>query len=359
MRALLDELKVQCDLFGPSGFEDEVRAYLKEKVEALGYETTTDALGNLMVETGDKTSPYTLMLEAHMDEVGMMITQIEENGLLRFGCVGGIDPRVLCGKAVTVCGKDKTKIPGVIASKPIHLQSAEERKRVTEASAMYIDIGVSTREEAEEMVDLGDFATFDSAFVLYGSPETKVKAKAIDDRLGCVVLLRVLEKIKDTKTTLPYHLVVSFGVREEVGFSGAKPSTFRYRPTHAIILESTAVADLANVPSHMRVADQGKGGALSLADNGTLYDMNMVAFAEKTAEEAGIPVQVKRYVSGGNNAKHIQQTAAGCKVLALSAPTRYLHSAACVADTRDCEAIDNLVWEMILHFDKQIRSEEN
>lgn len=356
--SLLQELKQQCALFGPSGFENEVREYLKAQLQKAGYTPDTDALGNLFVEVGNPDSPYTLLLEAHMDEVGMMITEIEESGLLRFGCVGGIDPRVLCGKRVTVRGKDKHSLFGVIASKPIHLQSKEERQRVTKADAMYIDLGFTSREEAEEWLDPGDFATFESAFEVYGDPAVKIKAKAIDDRLGCAILLRALLSLKEKNITLPYRVVVSFGVREEVGFSGAKPMTFRVRPTHAIVLESTAIADLADVPKASRVADQGNGGALSLADNGTIYDRSMIAFAEHTASEKGIPVQVKRYVSGGNNAKHIQQSVGGAKVLALSAPTRYLHSAACVADLRDCEAMEQLIWEMLMQFPTYLESEK-
>ena len=350
MPTLLKDLETLCGLFGPSGFENEVRDYVKEQLTAAGYTPITDAVGNMMVEVGDQNSPYTLLIEAHMDEVGMMITEIEENGLLRFGCVGGIDPRVLCGKRVTVKGKDKNNILGVIASKPIHLQAREERQRVTPADSMYIDIGVSSREEAEALLDLGDFATFESAFEVYGDPAVKIKAKAIDDRLGCAIMLRALLKMKQENISLPYRLAMSFGVREEVGFSGAKPMTFRVRPTHAIVLESTAIADLADVPKASRVADQGNGGALSLADNGTIYNRSMIAFAEHTAKQNNIPVQVKRYVSGGNNAKHIQQSVGGAKVLALSAPTRYLHSAACVADLRDCEAMENLIWEMLMAF---------
>ncbi|MBO5788977.1 MAG: M20/M25/M40 family metallo-hydrolase, partial [Clostridia bacterium] len=308
MKNLLQELEFECGLFGPSGFEVEVRDYLKERLEEVGYTTKTDAIGNLMVEVGDTTSPYTLLVEAHMDEVGMMITEIGENGCLSFGCVGGIDPRVLCGKRVIVRGKDQHDIPGVIASKPIHLQSKEERSHVTKADRMYIDIGVSSREEAESLVDLGDFAMFDSPFVVFGEPEVKVKGKAIDDRLGCAVMLRALLRLKEEGISLPYRCVFSFGTREEVGFSGAKPVTFRVRPTHAFILESTAIADLADVPKASRVADQGCGGALSLADNGTIYDSSMIAFAQETAKKEGIAVQVKRYVSGGNNAKHIQQS---------------------------------------------------
>lgn len=355
--SLLQELQKQCALFGPSGYENEVREYLQKELKNAGYAPRVDALGNLFVEVGNPDSPFTLLIEAHMDEVGMMITEIEESGLLRFGCVGGIDPRVLCGKRVTVRGKDKHSLLGVIASKPIHLQSKEERQRVTKADAMYIDLGFTSREEAEEWLDIGDFATFESAFEVYGDPAVKIKAKAIDDRLGCGIMLRALMSLKEKNISLPYRLVMSFGVREEVGFSGAKPMTFRVRPTHAIVLESTAIADLADVPKPSRVADQGNGGALSLADNGTIYDRSMIAFAEHTAKEQNIPVQVKRYVSGGNNAKHIQQSVGGAKVLALSAPTRYLHSAACVADLRDCEAMEHLIWEMIMHFSTYLESE--
>lgn len=350
------DFRALCDLFGPSGYEDEVRAYIKARLDEMGVVSETDTLGNLLVFFEVENAKATLLYEAHMDEVGFMVRGIGEDGLLRFGCVGGIDPRVLCGKRVVMRGKEDKRLYGVIGSKPIHLQKGEERGRVTPLDQLYIDIGAKDKEDALTYIGKGDCGVFDSPFETFGEP-LKYKAKAIDDRLGCAVLLYLIERIVRENRKLPCSVVFSFGVREEVGFSGARPATYRVRPTHAIALESTAVADIADVPEHAKVADQGKGGALSVADNGTLYDRGMLAFAQKIAGEQGIAVQLKRYVSGGNNAKHIQQSAGGCRVLALSVPTRYIHSAACVADSRDLDAIADLSFAMMARFGEKIENE--
>lgn len=350
MNTMMQDLKALCDLFGPSGYEDDVRHYLAARLREAGYTPKTDALGNLLLELGQKESDRTLLFEAHMDEVAFMIRGISEGGLLRFGTVGGIDPRVLCGKRVLVRGKEGKTYPGVIGAKPIHLQSADERERVTKADRMYIDIGATDREDAEQMVEKGDYAVFDSPFVRFGDGEGLYKGRAIDDRLGCAVLLRIAERLARENTEIPYRLVFSFGVREEVGFSGAKPATYAIAPTHVVALETTAIGDLPDTPEHARVADVGRGGVLSVADGGTIYDKGMIRFALDVAKEEGIAVQVKRYVSGGNNARHMQQTGTGARALALSAPTRYLHSPACVADAADCEAIEALSYQLIRHF---------
>ncbi|MBO5789925.1 MAG: M20/M25/M40 family metallo-hydrolase [Clostridia bacterium] len=348
------DFRALCDLCDPSGFEDEVRAYIKARLDELGVASETDVLGNLLVFFEAPGAKATLLFEAHMDEVGFMVRGIGEDGLLRFGCVGGIDPRVLCGKRVVMKGKDGMTLHGVIGSKPIHLQKGEERGRVTPLDALYIDIGAKNKEDALTYIGKGDYGTFDSPFETFGDP-VKYKAKAIDDRLGCAVMLYLIERIVKENIKMAHSVVFSFGVREEVGYSGARTATYRVRPTHAIALESTAVADIAGVPDHAKVADQGKGGALSVADNGTIYDQGMIAFAQRVAQKEGIPVQLKRYVSGGNNAKHMQQHVAGCRVLALSVPTRYIHSAACVADGRDLDAIADLSFAMMVNLENEVK----
>ncbi|MBO7150707.1 MAG: M42 family peptidase, partial [Clostridia bacterium] len=169
------DFRALCDLCGPSGFEDEVRAYIKARLDELGVASETDVLGNLLVFFEAPGAKATLLFEAHMDEVGFMVRGIGEDGLLRFGCVGGIDPRVLCGKRVVMKGKDGMTLHGFIGSKPIHLQKGEERGRVTPLDALYIDIGAKNKEDALTYIGKGDYGTFDSPFETFGDP---VKYKA-------------------------------------------------------------------------------------------------------------------------------------------------------------------------------------
>ena len=215
---------------------------------------------------------------------------------------------------------------------------------------MYVDIGATSREDAESVLSRGDSGTFDSEFVIFGENDAYAKCKALDDRLGCVVMIETLRRIKKEGIELPFDLVCAFTVREEIGISGATAAAHRFRPDYAIVLETTAIADLPDVPKNSRVSEVGNGGVVSLMDRSTIYNRDFVDGAMKIAEENGIPAQIKRYVSGGNDAGHIHKTADGTRCLAISAPTRYLHSASCVIAIRDFESIKSHVYAILTSY---------
>ena len=340
-------LKDLCLAFGPSGCEDNVRDLIYGKINGKTDNIKIDNMGNLIASfsAGDD-SAGTLMIAAHMDEVGFMINDIDDDGYLKFGLVGGIDPRVLCGRRVVVGDETKT-IHGVISSKPIHLLSDSERSEATPVKSMYIDIGAKNKEEAEQYVSVGSFGTFDSEYLRFGKDDCMLKSKAIDDRLGCALMCDIIEMLASEKIKLNYDIHFAFTVREEIGFSGAATAAYITNPDKAIILESTAIADIADVDANKRVADVGKGGVISLVDNSTIYDRNFIDFAVETAEKNNIKYQIKRYVSGGNDAGAIQRTRAGVKVLALSAPCRYLHTASNVIDMSDYDSMKDLLYQII------------
>ncbi len=346
----IELLRDLCLSFGPTGCEHRVASLITEKLTTLGYEGYVDRVGNVTVHIPYKDAPR-VMISAHTDEVGFIINEITENGYLKFSALGGIDPRVLCGKHVTVETKSGDFVPGVIASKAIHHQTAEERKAVTPIKNMYIDIGANKREDAEALVELGCCATFDSKFVQFGQAGAFIKGKAIDDRLGCAEMLYVLEKIKGTN--IPLDLWFCFTVREEIGLSGAQTAAQVIRPDYSIVLESTAVADLPDVPENSRVAKLGDGGAISLRDRSTIYDRGFVRFALALAEKEEIPAQIKRYVSGGNDAGHIHKSGSGVRSLAISAPSRYIHSPACVISTDDYLSMGDLLYAIITKFNQE------
>ncbi len=346
----IELLRELCLAFGPTGCEHRVASLITEKLTALGYESYTDRVGNVILHIQCENAPK-VMISAHTDEVGFIIREITDDGYLKFSPLGGIDPRVLCGKHVTVESKSGDFIPGVIASKAIHHQSAEERKAVTPIKSMYIDIGAKKKDEVNEITELGCCATFDSKFVRFGTDGSFIKGKAIDDRLGCAEMLYVLEKIKGQ--ALPLDLWFCFTVREEIGMSGALMAANAIRPDYAIVLESTAVADLPDVPENSRVAKLGDGGAISLRDRSTIYDRGFVRFALSLAEKEGIPAQVKRYVSGGNDAGSIHKSGSGVRALAISAPSRYIHSPACVVSTEDYWSMGDLLYTIITNFNEE------
>ena len=343
----IELLRQLCLIFGPTGCEDNVAEFIEGQIDGVCDRVHTDRLGNLIALIGSgEADRQRIMISAHMDEVGFMINQITDDGYLKFGTVGGIDPSVLCGKNVTV-GDEVNRIAGVIMSKAIHHKSRSEREEVTPIKSMYIDAGFEDRDEALKYVDIGTYATFDSEFVEFGKDGRKIKCKAIDDRLGCAVMIEVMRRIYPVRDTLPFDVYFCFTVREEIGISGAQVAAQTVLPSHAIVLETTAVGDIADTPDNSRVANQGEGGVISLMDRSTIYDRSFVDFALEVAAKNGIKAQIKKYISGGNDAGHIHKSAAGVRTLALSAPVRYLHSPACVADKEDYFSMIEHVYAML------------
>ncbi len=317
---------------GASGAERAVR----EKIISMLPENTdytVDAMGNLIVKVrGKNRAPKKVMLEAHMDEVGFIVTNVCDDGLLKFACVGGISPAVLCGKRVVF----ENGTVGVIGCVPVHLLDGDKKREFPAADELYIDIGASDEKEAAVLVRPGDTAVFDSPFLPLG--EYKIKGKALDDRAGCAVMLELMHQENE------YDFTCVFAVQEEVGCRGAGAAAAQVRPDAAIVIETTTAADLAEVDETKQVCVLGKGPAISFMDRRTVYDTELFRFALATAEEHGIPAQPKTMVAGGNDAGEIHKAQNGVKTLAVSMPCRYLHSPACVLDTRDIDACCRLVW---------------
>ena len=326
---MLNLVKELCALPGVSSFEEEVRAFLMDRAAPFADDMRVDAMGNLIVfKKGKKSTGNKLMLCAHMDEVGLIIRSITEEGYLKFDAIGGINRRVLLGKQVEV-GPNKVK--GVIGLKAYHLVSREEEKVVPKLETFYIDIGAKNKAKAEKLVSVGDCGVFVSDCVEFGAG--MLKAKALDDRIGCAVMLKLLEE------ELPLDCTFVFTVQEEVGTRGAFGAAFSVTPELALILETTTAADLPGVEGHQKVCAPGKGPVIPFMDNGSIADRGLFELLRDTAEAHGIPWQTKHYIAGGNDASAYQRAAAGARVLALSAPVRYIHSACSVAKIDDLEQV--------------------
>lgn len=326
---LMDSLKALCALDGISGYEDQVRAYCKDQAAPYADEMRVDALGNLIVfKKGAKATGNKLLLAAHMDEVGMIVRSITEDGDLKFSCVGGIDRKVLLGKSVAVGEK---KVPGVIGVKPIHLLSSDERKSVPKVDSMTIDIGAKDKAEAESLVSVGDYVSFVSDIVEFG--DGFIKAKAIDDRLGCAIMLELL------KEELPMDCTFAFTVQEEIGCKGAMGAAFSVTPELALILESTTATDLAGVKGEKRVCCPGQGPVVPFMDGGSIADRGLYELTRTLAEKNNIPWQTKHMIAGGNDARAIQRSKAGVRTVVISAAVRYLHAPSTVAAIRDFDDI--------------------
>lgn len=325
----MKELKVLTQLNAVSGEEKPVRDYIMEKVKNHADEIKIDNIGNLIVTKKAKGSGVQkrVLLAAHMDEIGLIISGINENGLLSYLPVGGIDARVMVSKRVLVGEK---AIPGVIGAKAIHLQTPEDRVRVLKHEDLYIDIGAKDRKSAEKQVTLGDSVALVGAFAQFG--DRFVKSKALDDRIGCLLMMRLLEE------SHPVDLVCAFTVREEVGLHGAKVAANHIDADCALILECTAVNDLGDVDGHMTVANLGQGVAVSFMDNASIAHPGLNRAITKLADDKKIPWQIKRFVSGGNDAGAFHNRRGALPCCVLSVPCRYIHSQLSVAHRDDIES---------------------
>ena len=328
-------LKKLCTANGISGDENSVRNIIIDEIKEYADNIKIDNLGNIIVHKAGKSKPLSgLMLSAHMDEVGLMVTDITSDGFIKFDEVGGIDRRILPGKSVTV---GKKKINGVIGVKPIHLCRGDESTEIPKLSDMYIDIGAISKENAIEYVGYGDSINFVNSF---SENDYVIKSKAIDDRFGCLVLIDLI------KCDLEYDMDFAFVVQEEVGLRGAKVAAYSIDPEYSIVIETTTAADIPGVDETGSVCTLGNGAVISVMDRRTIYDKEMVTLAFDCADKIGVKAQYKRAVAGGNDSGVIHQSRGGVRTLAISLPCRYLHSPNCIADKSDCESILKLARKM-------------
>lgn len=314
-------------LDGPSGAEDTVRMFIRKFVEPYAEEILEDPMGNLMVYVkGKKHTHKKVMVCAHMDEVGFIIKKITEDGVLKFGFIGGIDPRVVIGRRVRF-----GKVRGIVGIKAVHLTTKSEREHMPKVSDLYIDIGADSKEVAESKVSLGDYGTFDSDPIFFG--DGFLKAKAIDDRLGCAVMMKLIEETPAIDTWFSFH------VQEEIGLRGARPAAYRVQPDICLVIEGTTAADIANVKPHHQVCALRKGVVIPFMDRGTIYDEELFALLRQTAERAEIPWQTKHMIAGGTDAGQIHKSRSGVKCCGIAVPVRYIHSPSSVAAVSDMENV--------------------
>ncbi|MDQ7779904.1 MAG: M42 family metallopeptidase [Planctomycetota bacterium] len=326
-------LRQLSETHGVAGNEKAVRDLIWSEIKTRVDSKEVDAMGNLIVTKKGRKSRPRIMLAAHMDEVGLMVVNIDKQGMLKFRAVGGLDERALLSKHVLV-GKDKT--PGVIGAKPVHLiwRREEEMKRPPKTDELHIDIGASSKEDAEKQVKIGDYAMFDTEYASLGPT---IKGKAFDDRIGCALLVELLKK------PLPVTVHAAFTVQEEVGLRGARIAAFRIEPDIAIVLEGTAAGDFPEKRDLSKAAMIGKGPVITIMDRTVICDRKLVDLAIACAKKARIPFQLKRPGVGGTDAGRIHMTKAGSRTLVISVACRYVHSPASIASKADIRNAGRLV----------------
>lgn len=310
-------------LSGVSGDTEEVRRYIINRLKCP-YEV--DSKGNIIAFKKGKSSSKRLMAAAHMDEVGLIVSKITAEGFLEFKCVGGIDERVLVSKPVKI-NKD---VSGVIGLKAVHLQSEEERNSPPRLSDLVIDIGAKDAKEAEKYVRIGDTAAFIGEYKEMG--ENRFTAKALDDRVGCECLLRLLEKDYE------YDFYGVFSDCEEIGGIGAKCAAEKIAPDAALVLEGTTCSDTEGTSEKDFVTRLGGGACIPVMDRSMIADRSMTSLLRRCADENGIKWQYKKTTAGGTDGGVIHLAAGGIKCAVLALPVRYIHSPCSIADKRDLSA---------------------
>ncbi len=317
MRELLKKL---CSIPAVSGREESLRDFIISQIDGFA-EYETDKNGNLICfKKGKKAAVKKVMADAHMDEVGIIASFITADGFIKFQTVGGIDTAVMLGKRVVF----ENGVVGVIGMKPVHLLSGDEKNAMPKSDSLCVDIGASSKEDAERLISVGCAAVFESVSTDMGE---NLLARAIDDRAGVAVLIKLLQSEAE------YDFYATFTVQEEVGLRGAITAAFTVSPDAAVILEATTASDLYGVSEDKKVCRLGDGPAISFMDRSTLYNKQLFDFANSLP----LKHQVKEYVSGGNNAGAVHLSKSGVPTITVSLPTRYIHSPSCVANINDLE----------------------
>ena len=344
--AQLRLLEKLCNACAVSGDEGEVRKIVLEEVRPHVDEVSVDALGNVLaLKAGAGDQRLQVMLAAHMDEVGFMLVSDEEDGYFRFDNVGGIDVRQLPGKPVRIGGEH---VHGVIGAKPIHLTTEDERSHSISLDSLRIDVG-----PGNNRVKVGDRATFATRFARIGP---SLRAKALDDRLGVATLI---ELVKHAPPNI--DLLAAFTVQEEVGLRGARVAAYAFDPDVAIVLDSTPANDLPawdgaeNTRYNTRL---GAGPAIYLADGATLSDPRLVRLFMETAEQVGLPYQIRQPGGGGTDAGAIHKQRAGIPSISVSVPGRYAHTAASIARLADWKNTLALVYHALQRITPELLAAE-
>lgn len=323
----IDLLKQLVEAYGPSGFEDNVRELIRPLVEPHVDEMSVDAMGNLIARKKGSGEGLKVMIAAHMDEIGLMVTHVTEKGFLRFTGIGGIYPHTLAGNRVQFA--DGTR--GVV-----YTEKRSSTKEVHGLDKHYIDVGATSREDCP--VSIGDAAGFYRSFMAQGD---FLVAKSMDDRVGCAVAIEALQRLEET----PHDVYFVFSVQEEVGTRGAQAAANGLEPDVGIALDVTLTGDMPEAPT-MAVSLR-EGPAIKVKDTGMIAHTGLVRLMRRRAEEAGIPYQLEVLDGGSTDARSIQIAGPGSAAGVISIPTRYVHTVSETVHAQDVERSIQLLVEIL------------
>ncbi|MDQ0258088.1 endoglucanase [Evansella vedderi] len=354
MDELLHMLKELTDANGIPGNEREPREVMKKYIAPFADQVEQDGLGSLIAKkVGDATGPK-IMVAGHLDEIGFMVTSIDKHGFVKFQPVGGWWEQVMLAQRVTIMTRNGN-VPGVIGSKPPHILPPEARKKPVDKKDMYIDIGASSREEAQEFgVRPGDSIVPVCEFTVMKN-EKMLMAKAWDNRIGCAIAIEVLRRLKDEQ-----HPNIVYGVgtvQEEVGLRGARTSAYQIQPDIGFGVDVGIAGDTPGVTDKDALAKMGKGPQILVFDASMVAHKGLRDFVTNTADEQNIPYQFDSVAAGGTDSGAIHLTANGVPALSITIATRYIHTHAAILHRDDFENAVKLIVEVIKKLDRNTVNE--
>lgn len=332
-----------CKTPGAPGFEEKVRQLVLEEIKPYVDEVEVDNMGNVYaIKRG--TSNKRMMVGAHMDEIGFIVTHIDDNGFIRFHTLGGFDPKTLTAQRVIVHGKKD--VIGVMASKPIHVMTPEERNKVAKIKDYFIDTGMPAA-EVKKLVTIGDSITREREFIEMGEC---VNSKSLDNRLAVFILIETLKNLKGKE--IPHDLYGVFTVQEEVGIRGANVAALSINPDFGFGLDTTIAFDLPGAAAHEKITELGKGTAIKIMDASTICDTRMVRYMKEVATKNKITWQPEILTAGGTDTAGIQRMTEGGSIAgAISIPTRHLHQVIEMAHKEDIQGSIDLLTACVLEMD--------
>ena len=327
MKALIKKL---VETTSPSGYESQIRAVVRQEVEPYADEVRVDALGNLIVRKGQRAPDgLKIMLAAHIDEIGVIVTHVDAEGFVRFTTLGGVRPHTCVGGRVRFLNG----LSGVI-----YMEPPDDLTKLPTFDQLYIDLGLTSNQNAP--VKVGDVAAFDRPFLDLGD---RIVAKSLDDRIGAVVLIEALRQLKQT----PHELYFVFSVQEEVGVRGATTAAFGVDPDLGLAVDVTGTGDTPRRSKVRMQVSLGKGPAIKVRDGGMLADPRVIDWMVRTAEAQGLPYQLEILEGGSTDARAMQLTRAGVPAGCLSIPSRYIHSPSEMVDYNDVQQAVQLMLALI------------
>ncbi len=309
-----------CEAPGAPGYEKEIRSLVLAELKGLADDIRVDNMGNVIALKKGRSSAKKSMAAAHMDEIGFIVTHIDDKGFVRFNPVGGFDPKTLTSQRVIIHGRKD--IMGVMGSKPVHIMSPEEKNKTVKITDFFIDLGLP-KKDVEKIVSVGDFVTRHSPLMELGNC---VNVKSLDNRASVFVLIETLRELKKSKRKPAYDFHAVFTVQEEVGLRGAQASALQIQPDFGIGLDTTIASDVPGSSPQERCTTLGEGAAIKLMDSSVICDYRMIAFMKAAAARHKIKWQPEILAAGGTDTGSLQRMVAGGSIAgAISIPTRHIH----------------------------------